>query len=372
LEVRHSNERFEKVAEATNDAIWDFNAKSGKSYWGNAFETLFGLSLNELDPSFEQLVKLTHPEDQQRVREEFKRFREDQSETKWYTEFRFKKEDGNYAYVIDRGNFFRNKKGEIVRGVGAMTDITYRKEYEDSLQELNEELKERARELAISNADLEQFAFVASHDLQEPLRMITSFLTQLEKKYGGQLDERAHKYIDFAVDGSKRMKQIILDILEYSRVGKNEEELQLLDLNEVVEDVKKILKATIDEKKAVIKYGKLPKINTSPSPLLQIMQNLINNAIKYTDTEKRPEVKIEAKERPKEWLISVSDNGIGIEKDYYEKIFMIFQRLHTKGTYEGSGMGLAIVKKNIDKLGGEIWVDSEVGKGSTFYFTIKK
>ncbi|MEX2380252.1 MAG: PAS domain S-box protein, partial [Vicingaceae bacterium] len=371
-EIRQSNERFEKVAEATNDAIWDFNSETGKSYWGKGFETLFGLNLKKMDPGFEQLVKLMHPEDQNRIREESKEFYHKQSETKWYAEFRLMKGDGTYAYVIDRGNFFRNEKGEIVRGVGAMTDITYRKEYEDSLEELNAELKERARELAISNADLEQFAFVASHDLQEPLRMVSSFLTQLEKKYGDQLDERAHKYIDFAVDGSMRMKQIILDILEYSRVGKQEEEKQLLDLNEVVEDVKKILKASIDERKVTIEFNKLPKMNTYAGPLLQIMQNLINNAIKYTSPEQRPQIQISGEARKDDWLIVVSDNGIGIDADYYEKIFMIFQRLHTKKTYKGSGMGLAIVKKNIDKLGGEIWVDSEVGKGSTFYFTIKK
>jgi PAS domain S-box-containing protein len=371
-EIRHSNERFEKVAEATNDAIWDFDAKSGKSYWGKGFQTLFGLNLNQIDPGFEQLVNLMHPEDQQRVKTEFKQFNKNKSKTKWFAEFRFKKRDGNYAFVIDRGNFFRNEKGEIVRGVGAMTDITYRKEYEDSLQELNEELKVRARELAISNADLEQFAFVASHDLQEPLRMVTGFLTQLEKKYQDELDERAHKYIDFAVDGAKRMKQIILNILEYSRVGKIQEEKKEIDLTEVIEDVKRVLKSVIDERSARIKYRKLPIMNTYASPLLQIMQNLISNAIKYTSSEQIPEVYISGEERKEDWLIAVKDNGIGIDSDYYEKIFMIFQRLHTKGTYEGSGMGLAIVKKNIDKLDGDIWVDSEVGKGSIFYFTIKK
>src|SRR5690606_2078829 len=166
---------------------------------------------------------------------------------------------------------------------------------------LNTELKERARELAISNADLEQFAFVASHDLQEPLRMVSSFLSQLEKRYGDQLDERAHKYIDFAVDGAMRMKQIILDILEYSRVGKHNDRKEEIDLNDVVEDVKKVLKQSIEERKVKIQYKNLPIVSTFQGPLTQVMQNLINNAIKYSKADVNPLIKITAKERKDDW-----------------------------------------------------------------------
>lgn len=371
-EIRESNERFEKVAEATSDAIWDFDALTNISYWGKGFETLFGIQSGEIKNGFDYLVSLMHEEDAQRINESYRAFVNDKKATKWYAEYRIKKSDGNYAYIIDRGTYIRNKDGDVVRGIGAMTDITYRKEYEDSLQELNTELKERARELAISNADLEQFAFVASHDLQEPLRMVSSFLTQLEKRYGDQLDERAHKYIDFAVDGAMRMKQIILDILEYSRVGKHNDRKEEIDLNDVVEDVKKVLKQSIEERKVKIQFKNLPIVSTFQGPLTQVMQNLINNAIKYSKADVNPLIKITAKERKEDWEIAVADNGIGIDSDYFEKIFMIFQRLHKKGQYEGSGMGLAIVKKNIDKLGGEIWVKSKVGEGSTFFFTIKK
>src|SRR5690606_1344442 len=211
-----------------------------------------------------------HEEDAIEISEKYEAFIKDKTATKWYAEYRIIKSDGNYAYIIDRGTYIRNKDGDVVRGIGAITDITYRKEYEDSLQELNTELKERARELAISNADLEQFAFVASHDRQEPLRMVSSFLTQLEKRYGDQLDERAHKYIDFAVDGSMRMKQIILDIVEYSVVGKHNEGKEEIDLNDVNEDVKNVLKQSIEERKVMIQYKNLPIVTTFQGPLTQV------------------------------------------------------------------------------------------------------
>jgi len=251
-------------------------------------------------------------------------------------------------------------------------DITERKASEELLYELNQSLEQKAKELATSNADLENFAFVASHDLQEPLRMITSFLAQLENKYDHVLDDKGKKYIYYATDGAKRMRQIILDLLEYSRVGRLNTERSYVDLNEIVKDIQLLYKRLIREKKAVIKSDNLPKIWGARSPLQQILQNLVHNGLNYSRDDVKPEIVITSEESGNFWKISVSDNGIGIHPDSRGKIFNLFQRLHNNEKYSGTGLGLAISKKIIEDHGGEIWVDSEEGKGSTFHFTIEK
>jgi light-regulated signal transduction histidine kinase (bacteriophytochrome) len=290
----------------------------------------------------------------------------------WKEEYRFKRKSGDYAYVIDKGYIVRNEEGKAVRVIGATTDITERKNYEKSLIEINERLEKQTHKLSISNTELEQFAYVASHDLQEPLRMISGFLTQLEKKYGDKLDEKANQYIFYAVDGARRMRQIILDLLDFSRVGKEDEEIEKIDLNKLVEEVCFLNRRKIEELHAKIEFKNLPTILEHPSPMTQLFQNLISNALKYSRAETTPKVVIKGRELKTEWQFSVEDNGIGIEEKYFDKIFNIFQRLHNKSEYSGTGMGLAIVKKIIESQNGKIWLESEKGKGSTFYFTILK
>lgn len=263
--------------------------------------------------------------------------------------------------------------GEIIAGVACYSrNITDRKVAEIKLNELNQDLERHAKKLAISNAELEQFAYVASHDLQEPLRMITSFLVQLEKKYESIIDDKGRKYIAFAVDGAKRMRQIILDLLEFSRVGRSDVGREKLDLNALVDDIRILFHKGIEEKNATIVVDKLPTLQAYKAPLQQVFQNLIGNALKYSRNDRPAEIKIGVAEFADHWQFSVKDNGIGIEAEYFEKIFVIFQRLHNKEEYSGTGMGLAITKKIIETLGGEIWVESEEGSGSSFYFTLLK
>ncbi len=251
-------------------------------------------------------------------------------------------------------------------------DITERKLYEIQMKKLNDDLISQAKKLEISNKELEQFAYAASHDLQEPLRMITSFLSQLENKYSSIIDEKGKQYIFFAVDGAKRMRQIILDLLEFSRVGRTEHNLEEINLNELVEDIKTLLKKQIQEKQAVIEYGDLPNIKSFNSPLRQIFQNLIGNSLKYQTAGIKPEIKIIFEDKKTHWQFAVKDNGIGIAPEYFDKIFVIFQRLHNKDEYSGTGIGLAITKKIIDNIGGKIWLESKEGEGCTFFFTIPK
>ncbi|WP_159473921.1 PAS domain-containing protein [Dyadobacter sp. 3J3] len=251
-------------------------------------------------------------------------------------------------------------------------NITERKLAEVKLKELHQELENNLKILAISNSELEQFAYVASHDLQEPLRMVTSFLTLLEKKYSDSLDEKAKKYIFFAVDGARRMRQIILDLLDFSRVGKSEEKLEEVDLNELIEEIMLLYRKNIEEKHATIKFADLPVLNTFKTPLRQIFQNLISNGLKYQPHSRVPQIDISSKETGSHWEFAVRDNGIGINEQYFDKIFIIFQRLHNKDEYSGTGMGLAITKKIVENLGGTIWLKSVEGKESTFYFSIAK
>ncbi|MBW3468411.1 sensor histidine kinase [Arthrospiribacter ruber] len=228
-----------------------------------------------------------------------------------------------------------------------------------------------ARELEFTNQHLEQFAYIASHDLQEPLWMITSFLKQLEKKYGGKLDEKGHQYIYFATDGANRVRQIILDLLEYSRVGKNLEAPENVD-KDIIEDYLILRKKIIEEKNVIIIFENLPTVRLSKPPFTQAIHSLLDNSIKYGKESIPPKILISASETVNSWQIQIKDNRIGIEPEYFEKIFVLFQRLHNRNEYEGTGIGLAIAKKNVESWNGKIWLESKVDEGSTFYFTIPK
>jgi PAS domain S-box-containing protein len=371
--LRLSNERFEKVTEATNDAIRDWDIVNKTYYRSKGIERFFGKSAVGLFPETDMWTRdHFHPGDRDRIKHSFQVAIKDPSCTRWESEYRVINELGEMRYVIDRAVITRNSVGKAVRAVGVMTDITYRKEYEESLKQLNETLALNAKELAISNKELEQFAFVASHDLQEPLRMVTSFLNQLEKKYGETIDEKGKQYIYFAVDGAKRMRQIILDLLEFSRVGRLENDAELVNSNEMMSEIISLYSLQIEESNASIELGELPIIKTHKLPLFQVFHNLIGNALKYRHPGNPPLISINCTEMPGYWKFSIQDNGIGIDEQYFEKIFIIFQRLHNKNEYSGTGIGLAIVKKIINSLDGKIWVESRQGAGAIFYFTLPK
>ena len=257
--------------------------------------------------------------------------------------------------------FFQNNELKFVIGYGI--DVTERKLAENKLIEALENLRK-------TNLELEQFAYVASHDLQEPLRMVTSFLTQLEKKYESQLDDKAKEYIYYAVDGAKRMRQIILDLLAFSRAGKDDEMKGPVDLNDIVDEIKVLYKQKISETKTIIHCPVLPTVSANKTPIRQVFQNLISNAIKYGRSDVAPEIDILCEKKEDCWEIIFKDNGIGIEAAYYDKIFVIFQRLHNKNEYEGSGIGLAITKKIMESMGGKIWVTANENHGSSFHITI--
>lgn len=242
------------------------------------------------------------------------------------------------------------------------------KQLNDQSLHLASLVEERTAELSQKNEELEQFIYVASHDTQEPLRMITGFLQLLEKKYSGQIDEKGRQYIHFAVDGASRMKTLIKDMLEFSRAGKlSREDLDMIDLNEVLEDVMLGLQGLIDQTGTVITFENLPQVEAVSAPVRQVIQNLIVNAITYQPEGQKPKIGITSStESTGEVKICVTDNGIGISEENQKKIFDIFSRLHTKEDYPGSGMGLSISKKLMERMGGSISVKSSPNNGSVF------
>ncbi len=367
-----SNERFERIAQATNDAIWDWDIVQDRLIWGDGMRTVFGHVYDEGVTKIATCTANMHPDDVEAVMQSLYAVLQNPLENRWQYDYRYRRTNGSWAYVVDIGSVIRDRKGKAIRMVGAMQDITHRRQYEESLKVLNDGLQKSLTELERSNKELEQFAYVASHDLQEPLRMVTSFLTQLERKYHDQLDEKAHTYIHFATDGAKRMRQIILDLLEYSRAGRSDSAKEDVDVDSVLMDVVILFERRIEESNASVTWGPMPVIQTQRVPLRQLFQNLIGNALTYQAAENAPIVKIAATELASEWRFSVADNGIGISSDYFDKVFQIFQRLHNQEEYSGTGMGLAICKKIVDNLGGKIWLDSTEGEGTVFFFTIPK
>ena len=253
--------------------------------------------------------------------------------------------------------------GTVTGVIGVAHDITDR-------VRAREELERTAAELRRSNAELEQFAHIASHDLQEPLRMVASYTQLLERRYASRLDDAAREFIGYAVDGAKRMQQFIAGLLRYSRVGSEPRVLEEVSLGRAFEDAVANLRIAIQETGATVEARDLPVIEGDPRQMTQLFQNLIGNALKFRKPGEPPRVEVWAEQQGEFWRVSVRDNGIGLDPRFSERVFIIFQRLHTREEYEGTGLGLAICKKIVERHGGRIWVESKEGEGATFSFTL--
>jgi len=270
--------------------------------------------------------------------------------------------DGSVIWVEDTARSVCGANGSGTHYEGALEDITERNGAEDAL-------RQAMAELARSNAELEQFAYVASHDLQEPLRMVASYMQLLQRRYQGKLDADADEFIAYAVDGARRMQALINDLLAYSRVSSRGKPFEPIDCEVVLDEALANLQMAIEESGAVIAHDPLPTVMADGTQLIQLFQNLIGNAIKFQNG-RAPHVHVSTERQAGEWVFSVGDNGIGIDQRYHERVFAIFQRLHTREEYPGTGIGLAICKRIVERHGGRIWVESQSGEGSTFHFAI--
>jgi len=274
---------------------------------------------------------------------------------------------GRRIMVLNASRIFHETK-RMQMILLAIEDITERKRAERELKQA-EALKQAVEALELSNRDLEQFAYVASHDLQEPLRMVSSFTQLLAKRYQGKLDKDADDFIDYIVAGAKRMQTLINDLLTYSRVDTRGESFKPMDSEATFSQATANLKVAIEEAEAVITHDPLPPLIADNSQIVQLFQNLLGNAIKFHGKEP-PRIHVSARQENNEWVFSFRDNGIGIAPEYFDRVFVIFQRLHSREEYPGTGTGLAICKRIVERHGGRIWVESEINKGSTFYFAI--
>jgi two-component system, chemotaxis family, sensor kinase Cph1 len=272
--------------------------------------------------------------------------------------------DGTVRDLSARGKVIRGEGPEAARMTGVIWDTTERKLAEERLNRLLAELER-------SNKELELFAYVASHDLQEPLRMVSSYTQLLERRYSDKLDDDAREFIGYAVDGASRMQRLINDLLEFSRVSTRGKPMAQTGMSDVMENVRGNLRLAIEDAGARITSDPLPVVTADAGQLGQVLQNLIGNGIKFRNGG-RPEVHVGVVEREDHWQFSVRDNGIGVEPQYFDRIFVIFQRLHTKGEYPGTGIGLALCKRIVERHGGRIWLESKPNEGSTFFFTIPK
>jgi len=308
--------------------------------------------------------EISHPEDRNLTDSQRMRVRSGEKPSVRF-EKRYIRKNGAIVWVSLSVALACDASGAPQYEIALFDDITERKKAEAALREAHEELQR-------SNAELEQFAYVASHDLQEPLRMVSSYTQLLMRRYGDKLDGDAKEFTAFIVDGATRMKQLIEDLLAYSRVGTRDKNFKPVDGESPLKRALINLRAAIQDSGATVTQDKLPTIQCDEVQVAQLFQNLIGNALKFRATDKAPAVHVGVADRAQEWEFMVRDNGIGIEPQYFERIFMVFQRLHSKGEYPGTGIGLAIVKKVVERHGGRIWVQSQPGAGTTFHFTMPK
>jgi PAS domain S-box-containing protein len=357
--LREAEERFRALANNISQLAWMADEKGYIFWYNQRWFDYTGTTLEEMAGWGWQ--KVHHPDHVQQVVTKISKCF--QTGEVWEDTFPLRGRDGDYRWFLSRAVPIRDLEGKVSRWFGTNTDITERKKSEERLLKTVGELKR-------SNDELQQFAYVASHDLQEPLRMVASYTQLLAKRYKGRLDSEADEFIAYAVDGANRMQGLIQDLLAYSRAGINGKVLREISTENALKEALTNLRVMIEESGAVVTHDSLPAITTDDTQLAQVFQNLVGNAIKYHSAEV-PHVHVSAtKNGGKEWIFSVRDNGLGIAPQYFERIFILFQRLHGRTEFKGTGIGLAICKKILERLGGRIWVESEPEKGSTFYFAL--
>jgi PAS domain S-box-containing protein len=360
--LRNSEARLGMALDAAAMGVWEWNIREQKVTWSPQLEAMHGLQPGTFGGTFEDFESDMHPGDRGRVLGDIRRALD--TRTDYTNEYRIVCPDGVVAWLEARGRILLDDAGEPVKMLGVCMNITTRKRAE-------EELLKQADRLARSNADLQSFAYAASHDLQEPLRNISTSAELLSRRYKGKLDSEADELVSYIVESAVRMGKLIEDLLGYSRLISAEQVPSIeFPLNEAVRWAMRNLQTAIDGSGASVETGSLPTLRGDKLQMSLLFQNLIGNAIKYRGAEP-PSIRISAEEKGGEWVLSVCDNGVGIDPAYHDKIFGVFRRLHGS-EYPGTGIGLALCKRIVEKHGGRIWVESGAGKGATFRFSLGK
>lgn len=358
--LKNSEEKYRKIVEEVGDVVYTSDYKGYFTYINPVSKRLTGYTESEMIGK--HFTELIDPEWKAKVVKYYKEQFDNKINETLYS-FPIITKSGEKKWVEQ--TVIQLRAGDRITGHQAVVrDVTERIKIE-------KEIEKKSEELAASNLELEQFAYVASHDLQEPLRTIANFVGLLDKKYSGKTDQDAQQYFTFVTNATSKMQNLIKDLLEYSRVGRNMK-FDQVNCNDVLTGVIAGIDVSIKESNAKITSSKLPVIKGNEIELGRLFQNLINNAIKFRKKNSIPEISITVQEKEKEYLFAIKDNGIGIDEKHINKLFVIFQRLHTDAEYPGTGIGLATCKKIVALHGGKIWVESKLGEGSTFYFTLPK
>jgi PAS domain S-box-containing protein len=377
LELRESEKRFDQIARQSRTYVWEVDPDGLYTYASSVVEDILGYRPDEIVGKM-YYYDFHPPEGREAFKEltlaairKLQTFKDFENVTLSRT--------GQPIWVSTNGFPLLNPDGTLRAYRGSDLDINQRKkeqaEYlqsqkqaEERMREANSRLQAAAGDLARSNRDLEQMAFIAAHDLKEPLRMVTSFMDLLQSSCGEALDEKGRECVTYAMEGGMRMQNLVEDLLRYARAGRSKVS-RPTNLDDVLDTVCLNLKRALEESNATVTRDPMPTILGNPEEMAQLLQNLIGNAIKFRG-DRKPEIHVGAQLREQHWLLSVRDNGMGFDPHYAERIFVIFQRLHTREQYSGTGIGLAICKKIVEQHGGQIWAESAPGQGSTFFFTI--
>lgn len=355
-QVVQSEERYEIAVKGSSVGLWDWNPETGVLFWSERFKEMMCVSNEEFKDTFEDFSDRLHPEDRDKTLKAY--FEHIENKKPYNVEYRLMRGDGSYIWLHARGQAIWNNEGKMLRVAGSADDITDQKHAEE--------------ELLRSNEELERFAYIASHDLQEPLRMVSNFTGLLNEEYGAKLDKQGRQYMNFVIEASNRMHELISDLLEYSRVGQEDTGFETFNSQESIDNAINNLGEAIEETGAMIKIDKMPIVHANPLRFSRLIQNLLGNSIKYRAKHRKLKIHIGVKDLNDEWLFFIKDNGIGIKEKYIKQIFIIFKRLHNKSAYTGTGIGLAVCNKIVDSFGGQLWAESNFGKGSIFYFTVPK
>lgn len=352
-----------QLMESTDDSLWMFTADWDDLVFVNsAYEDIFCQSISALTEDPTAFLEAVHPADRDKAVDRMEQLVRGEPAD---LEFRVDTDGASQKWVWVKGEPILDESGDVAYIAGYSRDITTRKKYQ-------QQLEKHKRELERSNESLREFAYIASHDLQEPLRMVSSYVDLLETEYGDQLDDEAAEYMEFAVNGARRMKRMINSLLEYSRVHTEGGKFEPVDLEAVFDATRKDLELLLDEYDAEVTVAELPTIHADRDQIGQIFQNLVKNAVEHAGEDGMPKVAVSATERETEHLFTVSDNGPGIPDKQQEEIFKIFNHGSAPSNAGNTGIGLAITQRIVQRHGGEIWVDSEANGGAEFKFTIPK
>lgn len=356
--IQASEERLRLALHAGQVGVWDWDIRLDRVEWSERVYEIHGVKPGEFSGKVEDFTRLIHPEDQTRVSQAIRNALEHRAP--YDIEFRVVHPNGEIHWITTTAQVLYDSEYKPIRMLGATTDITEQKR-------IAEQLKQQTEDLARSNADLERFAFAASHDLQEPLRTITIYSQLLGRKYKGELDAEASQFLNFIIGGTERMRLLVTDLLSYSRAVHEAPAVAPVDCAGILDQVLQNCQAAITEVGASVSASDLPVVAAEESQVVQLFQNLITNSLKYRSGDP-PKIHIAATKQDDKWMFSVQDNGIGIEPRYHKRVFELFQRLSPKSP--GTGVGLALCQRIVERYGGRIWVESELGQGATFYFTL--